>query len=128
MAYANPAFFKRRTVDQETVRILGVTFEQVCIGLRTGGCDDVKQAIANKIIEIAKTGERNPDLLCERALKGIRQEAAPRITTAKACRKSASRWLVPLMRNFFMAAADGHCQPLGIGDFEFQCFSEAILI
>src|SRR5262249_55513729 len=54
--------------------------------------------------------------------------AAPRITTAKACRKSASRRLVPLMRNFFIAVADGHCQPLGIGDFEFQCLSEPILI
>ena len=56
------------------MRILGVAFEQVCIGLRIGDCDDdVKQAIANKIIELAKTGERNPDLLCERALKDIRQ-------------------------------------------------------
>jgi hypothetical protein len=35
------------------------------------GPDDVKRAIANKIIELAKTGERNPDLLCERALKDI---------------------------------------------------------
>ena len=34
--------------DQETVRILGVAFAQVCIALRTGDCDDhVKQAIAN---------------------------------------------------------------------------------
>src|SRR6516162_3065863 len=42
--------------------------------LRTGDCDDdVKQAIANKIIALAKTGERNPDLLCERALEDIRQ-------------------------------------------------------
>jgi hypothetical protein len=42
--------------------------------LRIGDCDDhVKQAIANKIIELAKTGERNPDLLCERALQDIRQ-------------------------------------------------------
>src|SRR5262249_5764344 len=49
------ALFERRTrFDQETVRILGVAFEQVCIGLRTGDCaDDVKQAIANKIIELA---------------------------------------------------------------------------
>jgi len=53
---------------------LGVAFEQVCIALQIGDCDDhVKQAIANKIIELAKTGERNPDLLCECALKDIRQ-------------------------------------------------------
>ena len=34
--------------------------------------DDVKQAIANKIIALAKTGERNPDVLCEQALREIR--------------------------------------------------------
>jgi hypothetical protein len=67
-------FLNGEQFDQETVRILGVAFEQVCIGLRTGDCaDDVNQAIANKIIELAKTGERNPDLLCERALQDIRQ-------------------------------------------------------
>jgi hypothetical protein len=50
-------------------------FEQVCIALRIGDCaDDVKQALANKIIELAKTGERNPDLLCERALQDICQQ------------------------------------------------------
>ena len=52
--------------------ILGVAFEQVCIGLRTGDCDDdVKQAIADKIIDLSKSGERNPDLLCERARSRI---------------------------------------------------------
>ena len=67
-------FLNGEQFDQETIRILGVALEQVCIALRTGDCDDaVMQAIANKIIELAITGERNPDLLCERALKGIRE-------------------------------------------------------
>ena len=67
-------FLNGEQFDQETVRILGVAFEQVCIGLRTGDCaDDVKQVIANKIIELAKAGEQNPDLLCERTLKDICQ-------------------------------------------------------
>jgi hypothetical protein len=44
-----------------------------CIALRTGDCDDgVRQAIAIKIVELAKAGERNPDILCEQALAGIR--------------------------------------------------------
>jgi hypothetical protein len=44
-----------------------------CIALRAGDCDDgVRQAIAIKIIELAKTGERNPDILCEQALTAIR--------------------------------------------------------
>jgi hypothetical protein len=64
------SFLNGQRFDQEMVRI---AFEQVCIALRTGDCgDDVKNAIANKIIELAKDGERNPDLLCERALKDIR--------------------------------------------------------
>jgi len=68
------SFLNGKQFDQESIRILGVAFEQVCIALRIGDCDDnIKQAIANKIIELAKTGERNPDLLCERALEDIRQ-------------------------------------------------------
>ena len=60
--------------EPETKRVLGVAFEQVCIALRMGASDDdVKQAIANKVIELAKAGERNPDILCERALEDIRR-------------------------------------------------------
>jgi len=67
-------FLNGEEFDPETVRILGVAFEQVCVALRIGNCaDDVKQAIANKIIELAKTGERSPDRLCECALEEIRQ-------------------------------------------------------
>ena len=59
-------FLNGEQFDQESIRILGVAFEQVCIALRIGDYDDdVKQAI-NKIIELAKSGERNPDLPCER--------------------------------------------------------------
>jgi hypothetical protein len=67
-------FLNGHRFDPETSRILAVAYEQVSIALRIGDCDDdVKQAIANQIIELAKTGERNPDLLCERALKDIRR-------------------------------------------------------
>ena len=48
--------------DSETTRVLGVALELVCVALQVGDCaDDVKQAIAIKIIALAKTGERNPD-------------------------------------------------------------------
>jgi hypothetical protein len=59
--------------DPETRRVLGVALELVCIALHTGDCDDyVKEAIADKIIALAKGGERNPDVLCERVLEEIR--------------------------------------------------------
>jgi hypothetical protein len=39
---------------------MGVAWEMACLGLRSGGCaDDVKQAIANKVIALAKAGERD---------------------------------------------------------------------
>jgi hypothetical protein len=60
--------------EPETKRVLGVAFEQVSIALRIGASDDdVKQAIANKVIELARAGERNPDILCERVLEDIRR-------------------------------------------------------
>ena len=52
--------------DPEAKRILGLAFEMTCIALRIGDCDDgIKQAIADKIIDLAKAGERSPDVLCE---------------------------------------------------------------
>jgi hypothetical protein len=67
-------YLNGRRFDPETHRILGLAFELTCIALEIGSSDDeVKQAIAEKIIELAKTGERNPDVLCEQALKDIRR-------------------------------------------------------
>jgi len=64
--------------ENSTMRLhasLGVAFELVCVALRVGDCaDDVKQAIANKIIVLAKGGERRPDALCEQVLKHIRAQ------------------------------------------------------
>jgi hypothetical protein len=48
--------------DPETKRVLGLALELVCITLHTGDADDhVKQAIGDKLIALAKAGERNPD-------------------------------------------------------------------
>jgi hypothetical protein len=66
-------FLNGEKFDEETTRVLGVAFELTCIALRVGDCaDDVKQAIANKIIALAKSGERGPAVLCEQVLKDIR--------------------------------------------------------
>jgi hypothetical protein len=66
-------FLNGERFDEETRRTLGVAFEMTCIALRVGDCaDDVRQAVADKIIVLAKAGERNPDILCEETLKDIR--------------------------------------------------------
>ena len=72
-----------RTVKM-TKHVLGVAFEMVRIAVRTEGSDDfVKQAIANKISDLARAGERNPDLLCEQVLKDIRGQECRRHTTGR---------------------------------------------
>ena len=66
-------FLNGERFDEETRRALGVAFEMTCIAMRVGDCaDDVRQAVADKIIALANAGERNPDRLCEEALKDIR--------------------------------------------------------
>jgi hypothetical protein len=70
-------FLNGERFDDDTVRVMGVAFETVCIALRIGNsADDVRQAIAAKVIGLAKSGERNPDILCELALKEIRTGAS----------------------------------------------------
>jgi hypothetical protein len=67
-------FLNGERFDPESTRVLSVALEMVCIALRTGDCeDDIKQAIATKLIALAKAGERNPDILCEEALRDIRR-------------------------------------------------------
>ena len=67
-------FLEGQKFDPETKRIMGVAFELTRAALRLVDRDDLAVAIiAKKIIELAKAGERNPDLLCERALKDLRE-------------------------------------------------------
>jgi hypothetical protein len=73
-------FLDGERFDSEGERVLRLAFEMVCLALRTGDCDDyVKQAIATKLIALAKAGKRSPDRLCEEVVKDIRtpQQWAP---------------------------------------------------
>ena len=47
--------------DAETKRVMGVAFEMAWVAF-----------------ELAKAGERNPDILCEKALKGLRSRRTPK--------------------------------------------------
>ncbi len=58
-------------VDPETKRVLGAALEmtRVSLGLED---DFANGIIAKRIIELARAGERHPDLLREGALKTLR--------------------------------------------------------
>jgi len=58
-------------VDPETKPVLRVALEKtrVSLGLADNFADGI---IAKRLIELAKAGERNPDLLCEGAIEQLR--------------------------------------------------------
>jgi len=60
-------FLDGNTFDPETRRAMGVAFEVGCaaLGLADRG-DPANGIVAKRIIELARAGERNPDVLCER--------------------------------------------------------------
>ena len=77
-------------VDPETKRVLRIALERtrMSLGLTDGLADGI---IANQIIEFAKAGERNPDLLCEGALKKLR-EPVRRLNRGQHTRRSNVRF------------------------------------
>jgi hypothetical protein len=65
-------FLSDQNFDRETKRIMGVAFEMAHAAVARDWGDYANASIAKKIIELAKGGERNPDLLCEQALDNLR--------------------------------------------------------
>jgi hypothetical protein len=58
--------------DAETKRIIRLAFEAAHVALDPQWGDHADGILAESIIELAKRGERNPDILCEQALKSFR--------------------------------------------------------
>jgi hypothetical protein len=66
------AYLDDLDVDPQTKRVLSDALELTRRSLGLG--DDLADGIiAKQIVELAKTGERNPDQLCEGALKKLRE-------------------------------------------------------
>jgi hypothetical protein len=63
-------YLQGHRVDPETARLLGVAFEMALVTLKQRReIDPLRDAVARKIIELAETGERDPERLCDAALK-----------------------------------------------------------
>jgi hypothetical protein len=64
-------YLDRLEVDPETKRVLSAALEMTRVSL--GLIDNFANGIiAKRISEIAETGERDPDLLCEGVVKKLR--------------------------------------------------------
>jgi hypothetical protein len=72
-------FVKDTVFGPEVVASMGEAFDRACAATAALGQPSVHQAIiANRIIELAKAGERNPQVLCDRALAALRSPYAER--------------------------------------------------
>ena len=60
-------FLNGQTLDPETARVVGIAFETTRAAVNRPA-DLTDEMIARTIIEFAKAGERNVDVLCEAAL------------------------------------------------------------
>ena len=78
--------------DAETARVLGVAFEMALVALQhaDGLAHPTRDAVAQKIIELAKAGERDPDRLCDEALKATLPTAPVLITDPSPLPRHAS--------------------------------------
>jgi hypothetical protein len=61
-------FLGEQKFDRETTRIMGVALEMARAAVKRDWGGYANRSIAKRIIELAKAGERNPDVLCEQAL------------------------------------------------------------
>jgi hypothetical protein len=65
------AYLDYEGFDAETVRLMGLAFEMALASLRPPYGEPLREAVARKIIALAKAGERDPERLCEGALKEL---------------------------------------------------------
>jgi hypothetical protein len=71
VAMAITSYLDDFDVDPETKQVLDLALEMTRTAL--GLADDLANGIiAKRIIELARAGERHPDVLCEGALKTLR--------------------------------------------------------
>jgi hypothetical protein len=64
------------TFDDEAIRVMGLAFVCARSALRIPINDPACPEIAKRIIELATTGERDSDKLCDFAIDGLRQPPA----------------------------------------------------
>jgi hypothetical protein len=106
--------------DDEAIRIMGLAYEFARSELRIIGKNELKEKIATKIIELAATGERDPDKLCDFAIKGLLP--LRRVTTQLRCRplflQTEAPAPSPSVRGFFLPRKTPPARVCATGSFQ----------
>ena len=69
--------------EPEAITVMGDAYERALRVCPTSAPESVRQVIATRIIAFARTGERDPQTLCEQALAGLDGLAGPSVATSK---------------------------------------------
>jgi hypothetical protein len=66
-------YLKGREFDPEVVRVMGIALECARCALHVSPSDEaLSEALAARRIERARTGERDPDILCDFAIFALK--------------------------------------------------------
>jgi hypothetical protein len=65
-----------QSFDEEAIRVMGLAFVCARSALRISIDDSASTEIARRIIDLATTGERDSDKLCDFAIDGLRPPPA----------------------------------------------------
>jgi len=70
------ALFQEAAFAPDVTQLMSVAFDRACKSLHDRGQPDlVKEIIANRIIDAARRGVRDPDQLCDEALAALGQQS-----------------------------------------------------
>jgi hypothetical protein len=63
--------------NPEVIALMAVGFEKACRSLQMSGEAVIPEAVAKKIIELARKGERDPVRMSEWTMKNLQSDAEP---------------------------------------------------
>jgi hypothetical protein len=63
-------FFQDDAFDPDALRVMSLALEEACRELRVDGDQHAREAMAVRILELARHGERDPERLRDGALRG----------------------------------------------------------
>jgi hypothetical protein len=62
-------FFQHDAFDPDALRVMSIALEEACRKLRVDGDQRAREAIAVRILELARRGERDPERLRDGVLR-----------------------------------------------------------
>ena len=74
MAVVHPIFVEGAVFEPKVTRAMSIAFEEICLAMNLApNASGQRQAIAIRVIELVRRGERNPYLLRDQVLSEVQR-------------------------------------------------------